>query len=102
MEIEIPFAYILNRDTTPEVAEVISDYLAFTPVFCSLIHNREDVRLAAMFAPEVRVTASESESLFLASEIFKERDLPCLVVGTTEHFDAVYPGGRREEVSFER
>jgi hypothetical protein len=96
-DLELPAFYVVNRGLPPEHARFIADALSITPVTVAIISDLADAPLAHELCGNILRAADSDEALEIAMTI-SGTDRP-LVVGEAGVLDAVYPDGRREEVS---
>jgi hypothetical protein len=97
--IAVPAAYVLNSKCSPEQTAVVIRTLAITPIHCAIVSDIHDVELARQFSELVFRCNTPEDAIANAVTIFKEVDMPVLVVGEAGLLDAVYVDGKREAMN---
>lgn len=91
-----PRAYLLSRMASAGLVQTALAAFSITPLSCVIIFDLKDQRLANEFGELVVMTDSETHAVDCAIEIFKETQMPSLVIGSKPGIIAIHEDGTVE------
>ena len=96
---DLPVAYLLSRDFTPEQIEDIHRVLNITPIECVLVCDAYGIDKASEFHELIIRCDSQETAIQKAFEIHDKLQQVALIIGNTPHvLDEILPDGTHKQV----